>query len=128
MSSVPITYPQAIEALAPTAVYSMTDAFDYSTLQWYSPEVPQPTQEQCDAEIVALTADQPLQACKTQASNLLFATDWTTIPDVSNPATSTPYLMNPNDFVIYRSQVRQLAVYPVANPSFPPVPTAQWSS
>ena len=65
MTSIPITYPQAIESLAPTAIYSMTDAFDYSTLAWYSPEVPQPTQEQCDAEIIVLKANEPLQVCKT---------------------------------------------------------------
>lgn len=64
--------------------------------------------------------------CKQQASDLLYATDWTTIPDVANPA-NTPYLMNQADFIAYRNQVRQLAVNPVVNPVFPTKPTEQWS-
>ena len=64
--------------------------------------------------------------CKQQASELLYATDWTTIPDVANPA-NTPYLMNQADFIAYRNQLRQLAVNPVVNPVFPTKPTEQWS-
>lgn len=67
-----------------------------------------------------------LVACKSYASQLLYATDWTTIPDVANPA-NNPYLMNQADFVTYRNQVRQLAVNPVVNPVFPTKPTEQWS-
>jgi len=59
---------------------------------------------------------------------LLSATDWTSIADVSNPAVSNPYLMNQSEFLSYRSQLRQLAVYPVANPVFPTAPTEKWSS
>ena len=124
----PISYPQAINALAPGAQYSMTDMFDYSTLQWYSTDIQQPTKEACDAEIPILEAQQPLNACKEQASKLLYETDWTTIPDVADPTKSNPYLVNQAEFIAYRSQVRQLAVNPVENPTFPPVPKAQWGT
>jgi len=67
-----------------------------------------------------------LEECKSYASRLLYETDWTTIPDVANPA-NTPYLMNQADFVAYRNTVRQLAVNPVVNPVFPTKPTEQWS-
>ena len=74
-----------------------------------------------------------LNNCKAQATTILQATDWTSIGDVgnpqmSNPQMSNPYLVNQAEFITYRSQVRALAVNPVANPVFPTQPTAQWSS
>jgi hypothetical protein len=78
---------------------------------------------------MALQAQQaPYESCKEQASGRLYATDWTTISDVANPAMSNPYLTNQAEFIAYRSQIRQLAVNPVLNPTFPPVPTAQWGT
>lgn len=98
---------------------------DYSSLQWLS-QTQKPTQVELDA-LAASTEEQIAKdACKKQASELLYATDWTTIPDVANPA-NTPYLMNQADFIAYRNQVRQLAVNPVVNPAFPDKPTEQWS-
>lgn len=123
-----INYATAIQTLAPGAEWSMTNADDYSTLSWFSVGTPQPTQAECDAEITKQTQEAPLALCKQQASNLLSATDWTSIADVANPTVSNPYLMNQSEFLSYRSQVRALAVNPVVNPTFPPVPTAQWSS
>jgi hypothetical protein len=122
-----IGYPQALVALAPDAQFSMTNVLDYGTLAWYSPEIPVPTQAECDAEIVVLQAQEPLNECKAQASKLLYETDWTTIPDITNTA-NNPYLLNQADFIAYRNDVRKLAVNPVADPIFPAVPTAQWSS
>jgi len=66
-----------------------------------------------------------LDQCKTTASNLLFDTDWTTIADVANPVNS-PYLVNQADFIIYRNQIRKLAVTPVADPVFPTKPNQVW--
>ena len=123
-----ISYPQALAVLAPGAEYVMTNAFDYSTITWMSPSIPQPTKAACDAEIATLTAQEPLTACTQQATILLNQTDWTSIPDVANPAVSNPYLMNQSEFLAYRSTVRNLAVNPVANPVFPPLPTQKWSS
>lgn len=123
-----INYPNALHTLTPTAQWSMTNNDDYNTLSWYSPEIPVPSQAQCDAQIDILKMEQPLQACKEQASSLLFGTDWTTIPDVADPATSNPYLMNQAAFIAYRNQLRQLAVNPVADPVWPTAPTAQWST
>ena len=84
--------------------------------QFVAPPVPAPTPE----DLIAL--------CKQTAIGLLNATDWTTIPDVANPSASNPYLMNQGAFIAWRSQVRALAVNPVANPVFPTQPTEQWSS
>lgn len=121
-------YSTAILVLAPTASWSISNPADYNTLHWMSPSIPVPTKSECDAEIARQDAQIPFEACKQQATGLLKATDWTTIPDVANPAVSNPYLLNQSEFAAYRSQVRALAVNPVVNPVFPTMPTEQWSS
>lgn len=56
-------------------------------------------------------------------------TDWTTIPDVSDPAKSNPYLSNAQDFVVYRNAVRQYAINPVAgNIDWPVLPQEVWTT
>lgn len=66
---------------------------------------------------------------KATATQLLSATDWTSIADVADPLKSNPYLMNQQAFLDYRSQVRAIAVNPVAgNLTWPIKPTEQWSS
>lgn len=63
------------------------------------------------------------------ASSLLYQTDWTTIPDVSDPTKSNPYLTNVNEFLTFRNEVRQIAINPPAGYiTFPTVPSAVWSS
>lgn len=121
-------YSTALLILAPGATWNITDPLDYNTINWFSVNIEQPSQEACDNEIARQTQEQPLLACKEQASGLLYKTDWTTIADVADPTKSNPYLMNQAEFIAYRSQVRQLAVNPVVNPTFPPVPTAQWGT
>lgn len=66
---------------------------------------------------------------KQQAQALLSATDWTTIPDVADPAVSNPYLTNAAEFAAWRSQVRAIAVNPPTTQAvFPEQPTEQWSN
>lgn len=83
-------------------------------------------QVQYDATAVQEEADKI--TCKNQASELLYATDWTTIPDVANPSDSTPYLTNQREFMTWRSEIRQLAVNPVVAPVWPTQPTPQWGN
>ena len=66
---------------------------------------------------------------KQTAINLLQQTDWTTIPDVSDPTKSNPYLANANDFVTYRNAVRQYAINPVAGDiTWPTLPQEVWTT
>lgn len=66
---------------------------------------------------------------KAKASQLLYETDWTSIPDVGNPEFSNPYLMNQTQFLAWRSQIRAIAVNPTAGViNFPSKPQEQWSS
>jgi hypothetical protein len=122
-----IGIPQALSVLTPNAQWALTGT-EYSGLVWLDDAIPMPTEEAVNAEIATLTAQQPFDDCKKKASELLYETDWTTIPDVADPSKSNPYLVNVQDYVTYRSAVRQLAVHPVANPVWPVKPTSQWSA
>jgi len=99
---------------------------DYSGLQWPNSST-KPTQAELDSQWSAAQDSVAKAACKAQASQLLYDTDWTTISDVANPA-NNPYLTNQVDFIAYRNTVRQLAVNPVVNPTFPTKPTEHWSA
>lgn len=63
-------------------------------------------------EEVAEKNEQLRQQNKDEASSLLSETDWTATVDINNPAFSNPYLGNQDEFLAYRSQVRQIAVNP----------------
>ena len=121
------TMAEAIVSLAPGAQFSLFGE-DYNSLVWLSPDIPVPTYEQVQDEITLLTLEQPFNDCKIEASKLLYKTDWTTIADVADPMKSNPYLLNQSAFIVYRSNVRKLAVNPVAEPVWPVEPTAQWSA
>lgn len=69
-------------------------------------------------------------AAQNQATavSLLAATDWVNEPDVVDPAVN-PHLLNHAAFITYRSQVRAIAINPVAgNLDWPVVPTPEWST
>ena len=125
MSSV-IGIPQALAVLTPGAEWALTGT-EYSGLVWLDDTISEPSEQEINDEITALTLQQPFDECKQTASELLYETDWTTIPDVADPTKSNPYLVNTAEFVTYRNAVRQYAVNPVQNPVWPTKPTAQWS-
>jgi hypothetical protein len=126
MTTQSATISEALLVLAPGAIWNLLDANDYSTCVWMSPDIPQPSQAEVDAEIATLNQQAPIDDCKKQASELLYETDWTTIPDITDPTKSNPYLGNQADYIVYRNALRQLAVYPVANPVWPAKPTTVW--
>jgi hypothetical protein len=106
---------QAIYALYPQVTVTIgTEAFDAEGNQVkYDP--------------VAVQEEADKMSCKQQAQEILYKTDWTTIPDVADPI-YTPYLMNQTEFKQYRAIIRGYAVTPVADPVWPTQPTEQWSS
>lgn len=66
---------------------------------------------------------------KQTAVGKLQTTDWTTIPDVSDPAKSNPYLANAQDFVVYRNAIRQYAINPIAGDiNWPTLPQEVWTT
>ena len=85
-------------------------------------------------EVAELTPEQIQQMHDTQAtenqktaSDLLYETDWTTIPDVIDPA-NDPYLTNQAEFIAYRNIIRKIAVNPTWDAVFPEQPIATWSN
>lgn len=98
----------------------------YEGLSWES-DTPKPTQEELDALWPSTQEYEAKQICKQKAQEILYKTDWTTIPDVADPI-YTPYLMNQTEFKQYRAVIRNYAVNPVADPVWPTQPTEQWSS
>lgn len=89
----------------------------------------EPTQSQLDESYLFYEGQQIAAQNKTDATQLLQATDWTCTVDITNPQYSNPYLMNQNAFLTYRSQVRAIAVNPPTTPAiFPEQPQAIWSS
>lgn len=66
---------------------------------------------------------------KMTAENLLQQTDWTAISSVADPAESNPYLTNRQEFLTYRSQIRQIAINPpITIDTWPTKPDEVWSS
>lgn len=116
--SMPIGYPQAIRSLAPTAEWTMLDINDYSTLQWFSPEVAKPTENEVKAEVSRLKSQEPFNICKEEAKRLIAASDWSVLPDVG--------ISNVSEFEAYRAQLRALIKTPVAEPVFPTEPQPNW--
>jgi hypothetical protein len=118
-----LPYDAATQCLQPVSPYIQIDDPE-QPLNWvYTVAVFQLTAEQ----IAQRDADSKA-ANKTQATTLLQQTDWTTIPDVSNPAVSDPYLTNSAEFAAYRNQVRKIAINPPIKPViFPPEPQEVWS-
>ena len=76
---------------------------------------------------VAVQAEANKLDCKSQATSILQATDWTSIADIGSPE-NNPYLINQAEFLSYRNVIRGYAVNPVENPTWPTQPTEQWSS
>lgn len=77
----------------------------------------------------APTPEEIQQQNKNKATSLLQQTDWTATVDISNPQYSNPYLANQDEFLAYRSQVREIAVNPPMTPVtvWPTLPTEVWA-
>lgn len=118
-----INYVEILTVNYPNTQWALTGN-SYDGLNWLDTS-PKPTQAQLDALWPSTQETLAKQACKKKASELLYATDWTTIPDVTNPI-NTPHLVNQADFIVYRNAVRKLAVNPVVDPVFPPKPDEVW--
>jgi hypothetical protein len=115
---------EAVSNLRPGVYFSVVGD-SYDGIVWTNQSQTKPTEEEVNAEIAILQNQQPLDACKKQASQLLYETDWTTIPDVAD-STNSPYLKNQAEFIAWRNEIRKFAVNPIANPVFPSKPEAVW--
>ena len=72
----------------------------------------------------------PTSASENQATAnaILASTDWTALPSVGDPLQSNPYLVNQEEWITFRSRVRNIAVNPVdGNLDWAP-PQELWSN
>jgi hypothetical protein len=108
-----IEYKDAIKPNEP--ITELPDWANNAIAAWDIANTPQPP--------APYTAEQN----KAYAVELLDVTDWTTIPDVSDPTKSNPYLVNTAEFISYRNEVRQYAVNPIdGDIQWPVKPNALW--
>lgn len=119
-----IDYSAILSINYPNAQWSLAGN-TYDGLTWLDSSA-KPTQAELDALWPSTQDTFAKNACKNKASELLYATDWTTIPDIADSANS-PYLTNQSAFIAYRNALRKLAVNPVTNPVWPTLPTASWA-
>jgi hypothetical protein len=95
------------------AIFAAAAAGEFGPVAAYVPPPPPPPP----------TAEQN----KTTAERRLAATDWVNQPDVYDP-NNTPHLLNRDEFLTYRTQVRAIAVAPTAGDlTWPTEPAAVWS-
>jgi hypothetical protein len=94
-------------------VYGNTD------LVWCDDTIPEPTQEQIELWKISYPHNIALINCKEQAKVLIANSDWSVLPDVN--------ISNKNDFINYRSELRNLILNPIENPIFPSEPSPVWN-
>lgn len=116
----------ALHALRPGASWSL-DGYEYSGLNWVDTVQTKPTEQEVNDEIVQQNAQDKLDDCKATAKSLLLDTDWVELPSVGDSANS-PHVVNVVELIVYRAQLRVLAVNPVSNPTWPTKPEVQWSN
>lgn len=112
-----ITIAKALNSLVPSAQWTLTDS-DYAKLVWLDTSVTKPTEQEVNAEIARLTAEEPFEVCKAEAKKRIANTDWSVLPDVS--------ISNRAEFESYRAALRALIITPVASPSYPTEPQPVW--
>jgi hypothetical protein len=114
-----------LDKLVPAAQYGGSLVLNikesYDALRWEDSRS-KPTWEQIENEWVILSVELKKQDCKDKAKQLLANSDWSTLPDVQTQ------LLNYQDFVIYRSQLRNLVINPTEDPVFPIEPNPIWNN
>jgi hypothetical protein len=115
----PISIADALQSIRPGAQWSMTGN-TYEGITWHDTTQTIPTIVEVFDEVNRLSRQQPLVSCKKKATELLAATDYTQLPDAAAA------LKNKAAFDTYRATVRGFIVNPVASPTWPALPKAQW--
>lgn len=109
-----LPYDQATQVLASATPYIMDN--------WvYTVEVRDMTPEE-----LAAYQDSLLAKVKSQAQQLLIASDWTELSSVTDIA-NTPHLDNSAEWVAYRLELRSIAVTPTVDAVFPVMPEEIWT-
>jgi hypothetical protein len=90
----------------------------YEGLDWFD-DNPKPTKEELESKYLDSLSIFKKQNCENQAKQLIANSDWSVLPDVN--------ITNKSEFESYRSQLRNLIINPVEDPTFPIEPNPIWS-
>lgn len=112
-----VTVGDAIDSLVPGARYGVAGN-TYAGIEWFSPELTKPTEEEVINEMARLESLVPFEACKSDAKALIAKSDWAVLPDVG--------ISNGAEFVAYRAILREYIKNPVVFPDFPTEPQPVW--
>jgi len=91
--------PEALVKLSPGAEWIIDNK---GNLEWLSPDIPQPSDAEIEAEVARLIAEQPAKEARAKRDRLLTESDWVTIraTDTGNPV--------PADWQTYRQALRDI--------------------
>jgi len=90
--------PSALQSLAPGAEWTLRG----DKLEWLSTDIPQPSDEEIEAEVARLIAEQPAKEARGERDRLLTESDWVTIR-----ATDTGTAV-PTEWQSYRQALRDI--------------------
>ena len=77
-----ITIIEALISLKPKAQWILND-LNYSGLEWKDENQTKPTEEEINAKVVELEAEEPFKLLREERNKKLAETDWTQLKDIS---------------------------------------------
>ena len=99
MSNIRIT--DALQALRPNSEYSVTGNV-YSGINWLDKSQTKPTEEEINAKVVELEAEEPFKLLREERNKKLAETDWTQLKDIDLD------IIRERDWKNYRQALRDL--------------------
>jgi hypothetical protein len=99
---------------------SVTDNTEdnYNLIRWEDVRQ-KPSWKELNLQWIIINSKIKKDNCKNKAKSLIANSDWSVLPDVN--------ITNKSDFENYRSQLRNLILNPVEDPTFPEEPNPIWS-
>ena len=76
-----ITIIEALISLKPKAQWTLND-LNYSGLEWKDENQTKPTEEEINAKVVELEAEEPFKLLREERNKKLAETDWTQLKDI----------------------------------------------
>jgi len=84
------TLANALQELAPNAEYTTRDG-TYASLIWHSDISDKPTEDEVNAKIAELQANEPLRLLREERNRLIAETDWWASSDLTMTEEQTAY-------------------------------------
>ena len=89
----------ALLILCPNAEFVLSDG---KIVEWHSPKITQPTEEEINAKITELSNSEPMKLLREERNKRLSETDWTQLKDIDLD------LIHQRNWKNYRQELRDL--------------------